>query len=360
MKWTSPSLTAVVGLASAWLAATSATAQPCNTDICSCLGSASSFTVVAGDIRAKPGRVRSFGFTDVYGTSMDGDVCTRRADLAGREDGEVAISGHLILETPAPTVAARFRGYRIDREPIPGTSVGGDLLTDSGTIKGADYVDVTGATDESGTRSELLLCRLAESRVAELSGGWAAAAGNSAGDIVVGPGRTYTLVARPGQTVFHFNSLVLRGGRDDDGDPVGATFEIEYNDEEVDPNDPNDPGDPNDPNDPNDIPFVVEPKSGPHPTAPADPPLIVINIQKALAVGIGGELAFGFGDVDNVVLNVYGERARIRVSKEAVVEPVIVSPFGTASLDVLSETGNLFVGRLKSQGGGVQNSLACP
>lgn len=337
----------------AWVvSAHSVAAQNCPSDLCFCLGNAATNAVVASDVSAKSSRIRYSGSTYPIGASVDGNLCSTKATLAGVEDGEGDFGGDAAFTAPAGKSAVKFKGYRVNDQPVASNFIAGVLATGGGKVANPLYASALGGTDTTGSHPAVAPCRAAQARITTASAEMAGLPGVSLGDVIVGPGETRTLQAGQGVTVFRANSLVLKSGRDADGDLLGATLRFEIIPPTPGPSptpaDPNNPFDPNDPNDPN------------NPTPPLSEPLILLNVAGGVSIGSGSQVVSGLtASPEQILVHVYGPKAGVSIGKLAVVEPPILAPAAVVKVNSESEVGNLFARKVALKGAVVSDALLC-
>lgn len=338
-----PSLTAAVVIATQLPALAQGA---CPGDPCACLAAAAPFAAVATNIASKPSRIRVSGSSYSVGGTVDADMCAANGAFAGVEDSENDIAG-LVMTAGVGRTAVSFKGYRSNNTPQPGTYVGGNVITGGGSVDGKQYAAIVGVTDTSGARPEVAECTAAQRDIATASQRLAALGGTQLGDIVVEPGKVYTLQGGSGLTVFNAHSITLKSSRDAFGFLTTAALRFEVTPGTggtgggVDPNDPNAPPDPNNP--------------------PVSDPIVVLNVASTIKVGWGSQIVAGASALpEQMLINVYGSKTKVSVSKEAVIESPIIAPGATVTINSLAEIANVYAHKVAVKGGSIADALACP
>ncbi|HYD47224.1 MAG TPA: hypothetical protein VEB21_02690, partial [Terriglobales bacterium] len=111
-------------------------AAQCPQDLCDCVGNLAGFVVTGAGAKLSAGSYSDEGDRIVVGTSIDGSACLQSATLRGRIDGDGDIGEDLVLRGGAGSIAAKMRGYKDFGSITPSFTIGGDLLTAGGTIRG--------------------------------------------------------------------------------------------------------------------------------------------------------------------------------------------------------------------------------
>jgi choice-of-anchor A domain-containing protein len=305
------------------LAVSGAAAAPvdCPTDLCACLGEASSFDVVAGaSLKSKTGKERSSGYSYPIATTIADAVCAESATVSGRSDA-VTTFGDTTLVAPTGT-AASFKAAKVYGGVEPGTLIEGDLVTGGGTIKGAEAVTVTGATDTSGTHPEVSHCGQAMSDAASASATLAALEPTQdLGEIDANGGGAspFVITAGPGVNVIRTPAIYVKPIKVS-GYQEGSAVVVEM-DAETDA-------------------VIID-------TAK-------VSVGQLCEISLAGDGA----DPSRVVINVSGTGA-IKVSKGAIVEPMILAPDGKISVRDGSQASNLYARNVSLKGAEVGGMVDC-
>lgn len=297
--------------------ALAATATCTDNNICTCLGEASRFDVIAGQaLKVRLGRTRNSGYTYPVSSGIAGSVCGQTASVAASTDAIIDIGGDMMLLAPAGSVAATFKAKG---DGSAGTSLGGDLATAGGSIKGAELVFVNGVTDTSGTHPGITTCTQAMGDATAASTHFAAlATTQDLGKLIVRGGSATPAVisTHAGVNVITATTIAVQPARVD-GYREGSELQIDID-------------------------------------SSADSVIIntgSLRVGASCLVSLTGEV-----DQTKVIINVTG---KAKVSKDASVEPAILAPTGSVIALTGSTVSSVFGRKVLIKGAQAGGILIC-
>lgn len=299
-----------------------APAQICPQDICACVGDAGRFDLVGTKVDVSAGKVRYSGYSYPIPGNVDSSVCATTGRFSGISGGESMISGDIICTLPPDKTAVTLRGYKYYGYPQPGVSVGGDIATGGGAIKGMDFALVTGITDTTGTHPRVASCQQAvvdaQAASATLK---ALAPAQDLGELIIEAGNSHEIYAGPGVQVINATKIRLKSKKYY-GYPIGAALNINLSE-------------------------TTE--------------SVIVNVAEQLSVGKECNISVAGGDPSAVIINVHGPKAKVQIGKGASVDPAILAPT-TRTLNVpqYATVGNLFGTKIRIKGAEVVDALLCP
>jgi len=294
---------------------------PCPYSLCSCLGAAGRFAVVAGKTMAmKQGKYSEDGFAEIVESIVSGSACATAGKFVAR-GAATDIDGDLVLSKAAGSVAAVFGGYLEDGVFEPGTYVGNDLVTGGGSITNPQAVDVFNETILSPSDPRVAACAGAASDIV----GASTLLKNltptqTLTEIIVKDGGTYTLNVGAGLQVINLNRIHVLSGKDG-RDAVPSLLNI---------------------------------------SCALDTGVVVLNVASELKVGKESAVSTGNCLAENVVINLHGERPKVSLRFGAQVAPILLVPAKDVKLPILSYTSNVYTaGKVSLSGAEVEDMLLC-
>ncbi len=310
------------------LAVSSASAQPaptCPSDLCACLGAAGQFAIAGGTVKMIGGKIVEDGYAMPFGSSADDSICATKGTFSGIYGGPTGLEADVLLLTAAPKkVAAAFLGYKAEGMHYAGISIAGDLVTAGGKLSGVPAnVDVTGATDTTGSNSKLAGCTQAMTDLASASTTFQGLTATQTLQPIKLKGADGDITAVAGVNVINIDSIKLAPS-------IERAYGFAY-------------------------------------TTPATLNInlldttdtVIINVAKSLSVGTDCWIAVVGGDPSQVIINMPG-KAGPMIGNGATIDPLILVPNAGISVGVGSSTGNLFGKAVSLKGADVTTELACP
>lgn len=285
-------------------------------DLCDCIGGLGGYTTLAGSAKFAPGSYSDFGERTVIGTSVEGSACLEKGSFRGRIDGDGELYDDLILRSGVGTTAAAFAGYKDFGDPTPGFSVGGDIVTAGGTIRGKDGIDydLAGSLLVDPGSPRVAACQQAALDASTVSAQFAARPANESREGILVRDVT-TLQAGPGVWTINIEKNVLLK-RDAF---FGTTLMI---------------------------------------ATDAATDLVIVNIAGNLTVG--GDATITSDRPEAVLLNVTGPRSKVKIGKFATVDVPILAPNGVIVAQAESYVANLWTtAKMILVGASVSDTLAC-
>ena len=201
----------------------------CPDSLCDCLGSAGTFSTVASTkVKVAIAKVSSSGSAYKIPAQIVGDTCAAEGQFAGDAEAPVETDSLLLL-TPAPDEAVKFKAKKFYGILEPGVFVHGDVGTAGGSVLNAEAAVVDGVIDVTGTLPAVARCQQAQldlATAASTLGGLTPTM--SLGSVQAkGGGDAPTIItAPPGVTVATADSIQVKAAKVD-GYPEGSEIDIE-------------------------------------------------------------------------------------------------------------------------------------
>jgi choice-of-anchor A domain-containing protein len=277
--------------------------------------------VVGDDLGAKPGKQSYSGSTYVTPSTVEGSVCVTTGTFSGGEDGETSMGNDVLLLSGVGTTAAKFKAYKVYGTAAPGTIIAGDLATKGGAIAGTDGVVVGGTTTTDGTHPGLTPCEQARTDLQTASNTLKALSPTQTdlGNVVVQPEEEFTISAGAGVNVINATNIILKK-KNYYGSPLPSSLHINF--------------------------------------AP-DTVSVIVNVSEKLTVSDSCVLDVFGGDPFAVILNVHGEKAKVKLGKGAEITPAILAPAAKLKAPLNATVSNLFGAKVSVRGGYVTDALLC-
>lgn len=304
-----------------------AMAQTCPENLCTCLGSAASFGIVASkNTVLAPAKLvtreSGYAYVERFASSTDDAVCATKGTFKGGPESETSIGGDLILTGAAGTKAGSFVGYKSYGTPQPGVTVNGDLATGGGNIAGATNVVVTLTTNLTGSSPKVPPCQSAISGLETTSDQLRDLTPTQTLGKIALRGADGNIDAGNGVNIINVESIALRPKAEKYSGYVSLT------------------------------PSSLNINLLPGTTS------VIINVAKAFSVGKECSVSVLGGDSSKVLINVYTKGAGI--AKNASVDPAILAPRGGISVGREGSIGNAFGKKVVLKGATASDDLICP
>jgi choice-of-anchor A domain-containing protein len=317
----------LAGLGAA-LAVSSASAQPaptCPSDLCACLGAAGQFAIAGGTVKMIGGNTVDAGYATPFGSTVDDSVCATKATFSGIAGGTTDLAADvLLLTTGAKKIAGTFMGYKAYGMHYPGVSIAGDLVSAGGKLSGVPVnVDVTGATDTTGTNSKLAGCTQAMTDFATASTRFQGLTATQTLQPIKLKGVDGDINAAAGVNVINIDSIKL-----------APLVDRLYGSVSLTPSTLN-------------INLLTTTDT------------VIINVAKSFSVGDQCFVTVIGGDPSHVIINMPGTAGSM-IGKGATIDPLMLVPNAGISVGVGSFTGNLFGKSVSVKGADISTELACP
>ena len=285
----------------------------CPDDVCTCLGQAAKFDVVAGrSVKGRAAKVSASGSSYVIPAGITGRACADTAAFGGSSDDPDTVS-ELVVTAPGG-IAASFKAKKIYGTIDPGTQIDGDLATGGGAIKGLAAVSVGGAIDTSGTHADVAICGQAMADIQSASAmlaGLAPTQDLGSVSVTGGSGSPTTIVAGPGVNVINTTGIRLKAARASYGYRDGSQLLIDM---------------------------------------AAGTDSVIINTGK-LSVGAECQVSVtgDGGDPSRIIINLVG-KGSAKISKNATVDAMILAAGGKIGVRSGSQVSRLFSGAVSIKG----------
>jgi hypothetical protein len=290
----------------------------CPQNLCDCLGAATAFTVVgANDLLLRQGFVNSYGYPEISGTGIHGDVCGPKALASGQpSSGQRTDMDNLSVLAGPGELAARFVTYDPQGIGTPGVRVPGVVATGGGSLDGAV---TAGSIDTTGTHPSIAACQQAVSDIQTASANLAALAPTQTLGKVVLRGETLDLYVGPGVQVINAESITMRPKR-----LYAGGF-------------------------PHFAEIMVHPQAGTE--------AVIINTGK---LSMGGDCAFYYsGSPKKMIVNVPGPGRTVKIALYNSIDVPILAPERTVKVGV-AVIANIYAGKVMLRGSELYDVVGAP
>lgn len=291
----------------------------CPASLCDCLGAAGTFSTVASTkVKVATAKVSFSGSAYKIPAELVGDTCATVGQFAG--DGEAPTeTDSLLLLTPAPDKAVKFKAKKFYGILEPGVFVHGDVGTAGGSVLNAEAAVVDGVIDTTGTLPAVARCQQAQLDLVTAGttlGGLSSTL--SLGKILAkgGEGEPTIITAPPGVTVATADSIQVKAAKVD-GYPEGSEISIETD---------------------------------------SATQAFIINTPM---LKVGKFCTITATDPTKVIINVTGPGGRVGIDAYAAIDVAVVAKDRKITAGAEATTGNLYGVAVQVKGSSVAPTLAC-